>query len=91
VGHGVYIKRGGLVHPQSHNTGSWAFFIVPSGRSSLIKYLKLTRNGNMLYYSHPHDSGGRIKSQLGNELIAEDDSLDGKVVLPWSYCRNPSL
>jgi hypothetical protein len=36
----------------------------------------------MLYSSHAHDSGGRIKSQLGKELIPEDDSLDGKVRLP---------
>jgi hypothetical protein len=47
-----------------------------------MKYLNMTSNGNMLYYSHPHDSGGRIKREQGNELIPEDDSLDGKVYVP---------
>jgi hypothetical protein len=63
-------------------TGSWAFFIAPSRRSSFMKYLNMTSNGNMLYYSYPHDSEGRSKRELGNELILEDDSLDGKVRVP---------
>jgi hypothetical protein len=47
-----------------------------------MKYLKLASNGNMLYSSHAYDIGGRIKSQLGKELIPEDNSLNGKVRLP---------
>jgi hypothetical protein len=36
----------------------------------------------MSYSSHAHDSGGRNKSQLGSELIPEDNLLDGKVHVP---------
>ena len=47
-----------------------------------MKYLNMTSNGNMLYYTHLHDSGGRIKRELKNELIPKDDLLDGKVHVP---------
>jgi hypothetical protein len=79
----VYIQRGEVL--STHEVkymGSWAFSIAPSGRSSLMKYLKSTINKNMSYSSHAHDSGGRNKSQLGTELIPEDNSLDGKVRVP---------
>jgi hypothetical protein len=79
----VYIQRGEVLSTHEVKyTGSWAFSIAPSGRSSLMKYLKLTNNKNMSYSSHAYDSGGRNKSQLGIELIPEDNSLDGKVRVP---------
>jgi hypothetical protein len=79
----VYIQRREVL--STHDVkyiGSWAVPIAPSVMSSLVKYLKLASSGKMLYFSHVHDSGGRIKSQLRNEFIPEDDSLDGKVRLP---------
>jgi hypothetical protein len=82
MSHGVHTKRGGLVHPQTQVHGSWAFSIAPSRRSSLMKYLKLIINKNMLYSSHAHESGDRNKSQLGAKLIPEGNSLDGKVRVP---------
>jgi hypothetical protein len=79
----VYIQRGEVLSTHEVKyTGSWAFSIAPSGRSSLMKYLKSTINKNMSYSSHAHDLGGRNKSQLGIELIPEDNSLDGKVRVP---------
>jgi hypothetical protein len=62
--------------------GRWGSSIVPSGKSSLMKYLNKTSKGNMLYYCCPHDLEIRNKSQLGIEFIHEDESLDGKVYLP---------
>jgi hypothetical protein len=62
--------------------GSWGFCIAPSRRSSSMKYMKLASSTNMSYSSHAHDPGGRNKSQLGTELIPEDNSLDGKVHVP---------
>jgi hypothetical protein len=47
-----------------------------------MKYLKSTINKNMSYSNHAHDSGGKNKSQLGTELIPQDNSLDGKVPVP---------
>ena len=47
-----------------------------------MEYLKLTINKNISYSSHVHDSGGRNKSQLGIELILEDNLLDDKVCVP---------
>jgi hypothetical protein len=47
-----------------------------------MKYLKSASSRNISYSSHAHDSGGRNKSQLGTELIPEDNSLDGKVCVP---------
>jgi hypothetical protein len=82
VSHNVHAKKGGLVHPQGQNTGRWGSSIIPSGRSSLMKYLNKKSNGNMLYYYHPLDSKARIKSQLEIEFIPEDNSLDSMVCLP---------
>jgi hypothetical protein len=89
----VYIqKREVLPTHEVKYTRSWAFSIAPSGRSSLMKYLKSTINKNMSYSSHAHDSGGRNKSQLGTELIPEDNSLDGKVRVPlFLECLAPSI
>jgi hypothetical protein len=79
----VYIQRGELLSTHEVKyTGSWAFSIAPSARSSLMKYLKSASSGKMLYSSYAFDSGGRIKGQLGNELIPKDDLLDNKVRLP---------
>ena len=66
-------------------TGNWAFLITPSRRSSLMKYLNMMSNGNILYHNHLYDSGGRIKREQGNELISEDDLLDGKVCMPLVF------
>jgi hypothetical protein len=41
----VYIQRGEVLSTHEVKyTGSWAFSIAPSGRSSLMKYLKSTIN-----------------------------------------------
>jgi hypothetical protein len=79
----VYIQRGEVL--STHEVkymGSWAFFIAPSGRSSLMKYLKSVSRRNVSYSNHAHELGGRNKSQLGTELIPEDNLLDGKVRVP---------
>jgi hypothetical protein len=62
--------------------GSWGSSMVPHGRSSLMKYLNRTSNGNSLNYYHHHDLGARIYCHLGIESLPEDNSLDGKVGLP---------
>jgi hypothetical protein len=79
----VYIQRGEVLSTHDVKyTGSWAVPIAPSARSSLVKYLKLASSGKVLYFSLAHNSGSSIKSQLRNELIPEDNSLDSKVRLP---------
>ena len=79
----VYMQSGEVLSTyEVKYTKSWEFFIAPSGRNSLMKYLNMMSNGNMLYYNHPHDSEGKIKRKLENKFKPKDDSLDGKVYVP---------
>jgi hypothetical protein len=61
------------------NTGSSDSAMAPRGRSSLMKYLGGSSNGNSLDYYHRGDLGGIIYCQKGIESIPVDNSLDGKV------------
>jgi hypothetical protein len=54
----------------------------PCGRSSLMKYLDMTRRSYLEFNFYAHTCGYEIKNHLRNDFIPEENTLDSKVRVP---------